>query len=127
MNLSLYTSSTAGMRKARVLPDPVLKAPTRSWHSSRCGMVWAWISVMLSKPMSATPWGERKAGIHCRQSKSRDGCLAGGGGKDVTLEVEEGRIFGWRREGCLTEALKYVWLVEEGRMFCWKRWEGYQT
>uniref|UniRef100_A0A6B0U665 Putative secreted protein n=1 Tax=Ixodes ricinus TaxID=34613 RepID=A0A6B0U665_IXORI len=41
MNLSLESSSTAGIRKASVLPLPVLAAATMSLPSSRCGMVLA--------------------------------------------------------------------------------------
>ncbi len=43
----------AGMRKASVFPLPVLAAPTRSRPSSRCGMAFDWISVMLTKPMAS--------------------------------------------------------------------------
>ena len=42
MNLSLKISSTAGMRKAKVLPEPVLAEPTRSRPSSKWGMVLAY-------------------------------------------------------------------------------------
>lgn len=31
LNLSLYKSSTAGIKKARVLPEPVLAAPRTSF------------------------------------------------------------------------------------------------
>ena len=50
--LSLSMSSTAGMRKERVFPDPVLAEPTRSRPSNRCGIVRDWMSVMWVKPMS---------------------------------------------------------------------------
>ena len=99
MNFSLYTSSTAGTRKERVFPEPVLAAPTRSLEveeveveveveveevvvvevvvvmmevadlpSRRWGMVAAWISVMVVKPMSATP---------CRLASDTDGARPG--------------------------------------------------
>lgn len=49
-------SSIAGTRKARVLPEPVLAAPTRSLPSSRAGIERAWMGVMSVKPMSAMPF-----------------------------------------------------------------------
>jgi hypothetical protein len=44
----------AGIRKASVLPEPVLADPTRSRPSSNGGIVRAWISVRVVKPISAT-------------------------------------------------------------------------
>lgn len=44
----------AGIRKAKVLPEPVLADPTRSRPSSSGGIARAWISVRVVKPISAT-------------------------------------------------------------------------
>ena len=63
-------SSTAGTRKARVFPEPVLAAPTRSFPSRRCGMALAWMPVMWVKPISEMPlrvfsdtWPDREAKV----------------------------------------------------------------
>lgn len=45
----------AGIRNARVFPEPVLAAPTRSLPSRSGGIALACISVIVVKPMSFTP------------------------------------------------------------------------
>lgn len=39
VKLALYKSSTAGIKKARVFPDPVLAAPKTSLPFNKWGMV----------------------------------------------------------------------------------------
>jgi len=56
INLACRSSSTAGMRNASVLPEPVRAAPSTSRPDSRCGTVRACTSVMYVKPMSAMPF-----------------------------------------------------------------------
>lgn len=45
-------SSAAGIKKAKVFPDPVLAAPTKSLPSNKTGMDLAWISVIVVNPIS---------------------------------------------------------------------------
>eukprot|EP01139_Manchomonas_bermudensis_P000893 Amastigsp_a1050_42.p6 type:complete len:112 gc:universal Amastigsp_a1050_42:1223-1558(+) len=49
---SLCISSTAGMRNASVLPDPVRAAPSTSCPSRSSGIVRHCTSIMNSKPMA---------------------------------------------------------------------------
>lgn len=60
-------SSTAGMRKARVLPEPVLACATTSRPSSSGGMAFACISVILVNPISSMAF---KVFSHTRPSNA---------------------------------------------------------
>ncbi len=42
----------AGMRKARVLPEPVLAAPSTSFPARRGGIAFSWTGVIVLKPIS---------------------------------------------------------------------------
>lgn len=55
MNFSLKINSIAGIRKASVFPEPVWADPTRSRPSKSGGMDFAWISVIVAKPISLIP------------------------------------------------------------------------
>lgn len=48
VNYNLYKSSMHGIKKANVLPDPVLAAPITSLPFNKYGRVLAWICVILS-------------------------------------------------------------------------------
>ena len=52
LNLSRWRSSIAGMRKARVLPEPVRAAPRTSLPVRRTGMDFAWTGVIVVRPIS---------------------------------------------------------------------------
>ena len=52
MKWTLWRSSTVGRRKARVFPDPVFAAPSRSLPASSGGIDRAWIGVAFVNPMS---------------------------------------------------------------------------
>lgn len=45
LNFNEYNNSIAGIRKAKVLPEPVLAAPRTSLPASSGGIVRAWTSV----------------------------------------------------------------------------------
>ena len=53
LNLSLCNNSTAGTRKARVFPDPVLAAPSTSFPAKSGGMALACTGVIVVNPISA--------------------------------------------------------------------------
>lgn len=55
LNFNLYIKSIAGIRKAKVFPEPVLAAPTRSLPSNNGGIALACISVIVVKPISLIP------------------------------------------------------------------------
>ena len=52
LNLSRWRSSTEGMRKARVLPEPVRAAPRTSLPVRRTGIDLAWTGVIVARPIS---------------------------------------------------------------------------
>lgn len=52
INLSLLINSIAGIRNAKVFPEPVLADPTKSRPSSSGGIDFAWISVIFVNPMA---------------------------------------------------------------------------
>mmetsp|Transcript_21831 Transcript_21831/g.56719 ORF Transcript_21831/g.56719 Transcript_21831/m.56719 type:complete len:295 (-) Transcript_21831:22-906(-) len=56
LNLPFNSMSKAGMRKARVLPDPVFAAPSTSFPARRGGMHLACTSVNFSNPKLAKPF-----------------------------------------------------------------------
>ena len=51
LNLRVLSISILGTKKAIVFPLPVLAAPNTSLPASRGGIVLAWTSVMVSKPI----------------------------------------------------------------------------
>jgi hypothetical protein len=51
LNLKVLSISTLGTKKAIVFPLPVLAAPRTSLPASKGGIVLAWTSVMVSKPI----------------------------------------------------------------------------
>ena len=53
LNRSADSISTAGIRKASVLPEPVFAAPKTSLPASRGGMPRCWISVIVVNFMSS--------------------------------------------------------------------------
>lgn len=55
MNFSLYINSTAGIKNAKVFPEPVFAAPTKSRPSNNGGTDLAWISVSVVNPISSIP------------------------------------------------------------------------
>lgn len=53
LNFILCSNSMAGIKKARVFPEPVLAAPSTSLPASSGGIALSWIGVMCVKPISA--------------------------------------------------------------------------
>jgi hypothetical protein len=45
-----------GIKNANVLPEPVFAAPRTSFPARRCGIVSAWISVIVVNPNSSNPF-----------------------------------------------------------------------
>ena len=66
----LYRISRTGMRKARVLPLPVLAAPNTSFPFSDTGRLLAWISVISTKKAFFRPADELSMGS-CQPEQHR--------------------------------------------------------
>lgn len=62
-------SSTAGIKNANVLPEPVFAAPTKSLPSSNGGIDLAWISVKVVNPISAMAFKVFSQTVSFKESK----------------------------------------------------------
>jgi hypothetical protein len=56
LNFILCRSSTAGIKKARVFPEPVRAAPSTSFPARRGGIDCSCTGVMVLKPISSRPF-----------------------------------------------------------------------
>jgi hypothetical protein len=55
LNFIVCRSSMAGIKNARVFPEPVRAAPSTSFPARRGGIDFSWTGVMVSKPISSRP------------------------------------------------------------------------
>lgn len=83
LNLSRCKSSTAGIRNARVFPEPVCAAPRTSLPVSRTGMDLAWTGVIVVNPISARPFRVGSDRSNEENGGRSDGLLDEGSSRDV--------------------------------------------
>lgn len=56
LNFIVCRSSMAGIKNAKVFPEPVRAAPSTSFPARRGGIDFSWTGVMVSKPISLRPF-----------------------------------------------------------------------
>lgn len=108
LNFSRCSISTAGMRKARVFPEPVLAAPRTSFPASNGGIECSWTAVMVSNFISfkALVVGSERSSS---EKGLREGPPAGAAG---TLESSEAISVSFSVASCRKEK----WATQSSRV-----------
>lgn len=103
----MLSSSALGTRNASVFPLPVLAAPKTSFPASRGGIVLAWTSVIVSKPIrciAAAVGGERERDKKFTGSNVAGGGVGGMGARSRESGAGESRVtfeeLGWDGSSC---------------------------
>ena len=91
----------AGMRKARVLPEPVRAAPRTSLPVRRTGMDFAWTGVIVVRPISES----------AREVDSERSRLENGGRPDSVGSVESGLEDEFEGPGCSASSGSWAFLL----------------
>jgi hypothetical protein len=84
----------AGIKNARVFPDPVRAAPSTSFPARRGGMDFSWTGVMVLKPISSIPFsvGSESSSEEKGVLPARPSCGTAVGAAFDTDILLEGRV-----------------------------------